>query len=155
MPAIAAIKTSSILSSTLLTTSATVGVDKTFDPEGFVLPGVAKWVDRSGGIPVGYPALTLSTRTPSKGNRNYKVFGKLVLPTLEQVAPSVIWTKAYDLTAFLEFILPERSAPAERLMLFSLVQSLFAAVINASDGSPTDSTGSPLNALVVNLESPY
>lgn len=155
MPAIAAIKTSSILSATELTTSATVGVDKTFDPEGFVLPGVAKWVDRSGGIPVGYPSLTLSTRPPVKGSRNYRVTVKVASPTLEQVAPSVIWTKAYDLQCIMEFFLPERSTSTERLAFLNAVRSLFATTITASDAVPSDATGSPLTAAVQNLESVY
>jgi hypothetical protein len=129
-----------------------VGYDVTFDPEGFVLPGVAKWVNRAGGIPVGYPALTLSSRAPTKGSRNYRVTAKLVLPTLEQLAPSVIWTKAYDCTAVMEFILPERSTAAERLILLNELHSLFAVTINASDDAPTDASGTPLIAMVQNLE---
>lgn len=155
MPAIAAFKTSSILGTTVRTTSATVGYDATFDPEGFILPGVAKWVNRAGGIPVGYPSVTLSARSPSKGSRNYKITAKLSLPVLEQVAPSVIWTKAYDLSAIMEFILPERSTAAERLAFLNHVHSLFAATINASDDVPTDATGTPLIAMITNLETVY
>jgi hypothetical protein len=155
MGAIAAIKLSSILSPTSLTTSATVGVDNTFDPEGFILPGVARWVNRIGGIAVGYPSLSLSVRPPTKVSRVYRVTGKVVLPTLEQIAPSVIYTKAYDLTALLEFWLPERSTLTERNAFLSLVHSLFATTITASDAAPTDATGSPLIAAVANFDPPY
>lgn len=155
MSAIAPIKTSSILSGTQLTTSATVGVDNTFDPEGFILPGVARWVDRIGGIAVGYPSFSLSVRPPTKASRVYRVTAKMVLPTLEQVAPSVIWTKAYDLTCLLEFLLPERSTLAERNALLSRIHSLFAATITASDAAPSDATGSPLLGAVANFDPPY
>lgn len=85
MPAIASIKTSSILASTESTSSATVSVDKTFDPEGFIAPGVARWVDRSAGVAVGFPYLSLSVRPPKKASRIYRVTAKLGLPTLETV----------------------------------------------------------------------
>jgi hypothetical protein len=161
MPAIADIKLSSIMATTHLTTSATVSVDKTLNPEGFILPGIAKWVDRSGGIAIGYPALTMSVRPPSKDSRLTRVQAKLVVPTLEQTSASTATgiqpapTKAYDCTANLEFMLPERSTLAERTALFNLVCSLFATTITASDASPSDSTGSPLSAAVLNGEAVY
>jgi hypothetical protein len=160
MSALAAIKLSSILDHSLarLSTSATVGVDKTLNPEGFITPGVARWVDRSGGIAIGYPAFTMSVRPPNKASRIYKVTAKLVLPTLEQTSPSTMTgiqpapTKAYDCSCVMEFMLPERSTLAERQALFSTVASLFARTINASDGTPTDSTASPLENGVTAFE---
>lgn len=161
MSAIAQIKTSSIIGPTETTTSATVGVDKTFDPEGFILPGVARWVDRSGGIAIGYPAISLSIRPPTKVSRVYKVMVKLALPTLEQTSPSTATgiqpapTKAYDCSCIMEFLLPERSTLAERQALLGHVRSLFATTIQASDAAPSDATGSPLKAAVENFESVY
>lgn len=160
MPAIASIKTSSLIGTVDTTTSATVGYDKTFDPEGFVAPGVARWVDRSGGISVGFPALTLSVRPPTKASRIYRVTAKLSLPTLETVGNAYNGitpgpTKAYDVQCVMEFLLPERSTAAERAALLSHVRSLFATTINASDGAPSDATGSPLTAAVSNFDAPY
>ena len=161
MSAIAAVKTSSILGATEITTSATVGVDKTFDPEGFILPGVARWCDRSGGIAIGYPRFSLSVRPPTKVSRVYKVTAKLVLPTLEQTSASTSTgiqpapTKAYDCTCMMEFLLPERSTLAERNALLSHVRSLFITTITASDALPSDATGSPLITAVANFEPPY
>lgn len=161
MSAIAPVKTSSILSATHLTTSATVSVDKTFDPEGFILPGVARWVDRSGGIAIGFPSITMSVRPPTKASRVYKVTVKLNIPTLEVTSPSTATgiqpqpTKAYDCLCVMEFMLPERSSLAERQALFNHVQSLFATTINASDAVPTDATGTPLKAAVENFEAVY
>jgi hypothetical protein len=164
MPAIAAVKTSSILTNVGVTSSATVSVDKTFDPEGFKLPGVARWVDRSGGIEVGYPSLDLSVRPPpvrTNGERMYKVTANLRIPTLEVTSPNTMTgiqpapTLAYACSARVEVMLPARSTLAERTALFSHLKSLFEDTINASDASPTDSTGSPIKAAVLNFDPPY
>lgn len=162
MAAIATIKTSSILSGVQLSTSATIGVDVSvagspgnLDPEGFIAPGVAKWVDRSATQQIGFPTLTLSSRSPSKTSRVTRVQVKFIQPILEQIPPATVFTRAYDLTANLEFLLPERSTLAERTAFFSKVQSLFCTTINASDGVPTDLTGSPLPPAVLVLDKPF
>jgi hypothetical protein len=163
MSALAAVKLSSIIDHALarLTTSATVGVDSTLNPEGINSSGVAAWVDRSGGIAIGYPRLTLSVRPPTKASRVFKVSCRLALPTLEQTSPSTATgiqpapTKAYDCSCVMEFFLPERSTLAERQKLFSMIASLFARLVNASDGAPTDSTGSPLEVAVTTFENVF
>lgn len=158
MSAIAAIKTSSLLSATESTTSATVGVDKTFDPEGPIAPGVTRYVDRSAGIAAGFPFITYSIRPPSKEARVFRVTAKVGLPTLETVgtAPYIPGPKvAYLLQGIMEFLLPERSTAAERALLFSTMRSLFATTIQASDAAPTDATLSPLVAGVNNFEQVY
>jgi len=160
MPAIASIKTSSLIGTVDFTTSATVGVDKTFDPEGMIAPGVYRWVDRSAGIAVGYPFLTLSVRPPSKASRVYRVTVKLGLPTLETVGNAYNGitpgpTMAYQCLGVMEFMLPERSTSTERTAFLSHIRSLFATTINASDGVPTDATGTGLIAAVTNFDGPY
>ena len=163
MSAIAAVKVSGIIDHSLarLTTSATVGVDSTLNPEGISPQGVASWVDRSGGYAIGYPRLTMSLRPPQKASRVYKCQVKLVLPTMETTSASTMTginpapTKAYDVAFIGEFFLPERSTLAERQKLFSQVASLFARTINASDGTPTDSTASPLEVAVTTFENVY
>jgi len=168
MSAIAAIKASSLIGTVDRTSSATVGVDKTFDPEGFILPGVARWVDRAIdatynplGVAIGYPAFTLAVRRPTKVSRLYRVTAKMALPTLEVTSPSTASgiqpapTLAYMCQCVMEFMLPERSTALERARLFSYVRSLFATTINASDDVPTDATGSPLVGAVNSFEAPY
>lgn len=163
MSALAAVNLSSILDHSLarLTTSATVGIDTTMSPDGFIQPGVARWVDRSGGIPVAYPALTMSVRPPTKASRVNKVTVKFLQPTLEVPSGGTPQgftpapTKAYDLTCVMEFMIPERSTLTERQALFSRIASLFVRTINASDGSPTDSSASPLEAAVTTFEQVY
>jgi hypothetical protein len=160
MSAPAAVKVSGIINNALarLTTDAAIGVDSTLNPEGRNAQGVVSWVDRSGGIALGYPRLTLLVRPPQKGSRVNKVTVKLVRPTLEATSTSTMTgiapppVKAYDCTFIGEFFLPERSSLAERTVLFSQVQSLFLRLINASDGAPTDNTGSPVENAVLNYE---
>jgi hypothetical protein len=145
----------------LVTTSGTVSSDSTLSPEGINPQGVAKWVDRVGGIAIGYPSVTLSVRPPTKASRVWKVTAKYVLPTLEQTSPSTATgiqpapTKAYDLTCVMEWMLPERSTLAERQRLFSLVKTLFIRNISASGGSPNNVTGSPLETAVTTYENVY
>lgn len=163
MSAIAAVKLSGKINHALarLTTDAAVCVDSTLNPEGITPQGIATWVDRSGGYAIGYPRLTMSVRPPTKASRVYKVTVKLVLPTLEATSPSTMTgiqpapTKAYDCSCIMEFFLPERSTLLERQTLYSRVASLFAQTINASDGAPSDSTGSPLQVAVENFENVY
>jgi hypothetical protein len=160
MGAIAPVKTSSIIGTVDTTTSATVSVDKTFDPEGFIAPGVARWVDRAAGVAVLFPFMTLSVRPPTKASRIYRVTAKIGLPTGETVGNAYNGitpppTPAYTVLCVMEFMLPERSTSAERTALLSHVRSLFATTINASDAAPSDATGSPLIAAVTNFDGPY
>lgn len=132
--------------------------DTTFDavvlsPAGFTQPGIAKWVDRSGGSPIAYPSLTVSVRQPNKASRICRVQAKVVLPVLEDgVSPPV---KAYDVTANIEFLLPERSTLAVRKRLASMVMSALATSVYAGDGSPNAATGSPLVPAIYDFDPPY
>lgn len=162
MAAIADIKTSTILDLAQGKTSdAGISVDTTWNPARIDTNGVAKWEDRSGGVQIAYPTMTLGLRSPTKTSKVTKVSVKLLLPIQEVAsgtnpagydpAPAV----AYTLSFIGEFILPERSTNAERVDLLSHVASLFNSNIQASDGVPTDATGSPLIAAVQNLEMVY
>lgn len=161
MAALAAMKLSTILGTMARTTSATVGFDKTYDPEGINTNGVVRWVDRSGGIALLYPAFTLSVRPPTRASRVYKITGKLVLPTGDITAPTTMTgiqpapSKAYDITCVMEWLIPERSSLAERQAAFSLAHSVMVSTINASDDVPTDATGSPVKAAVETFETVY
>lgn len=155
MSAFGQLKTSSLLGTVVATSSATVGTDKTFDPVGYTVPGVARYEDRSGGIQVGYPVFTLSVRRPTKASVISRVSAKLVIPTLEQLAPSTVWTKAYESTAMVDFLLHQRSTLAERQAMLRHLASLFFATVMASDGTPSDTTATPLVAAVENFEVPY
>jgi len=158
MPALADVKLSSILTGIRKTTSATVGVDTTMSPEGWKPGNVASWVDRSGGVPLGFKRLTFQFRPPAREareNRMYKVSTKLYFPVLETIDPAVgiFGPKlAYELQAHLDVLIPERCTAAERLIMWSLLGSLTSETVNASDDVPTDLVGSPTRSAVINLE---
>jgi hypothetical protein len=163
MPALAAISASTILaqSQTLLSTSATVGINTTLSPDGLAAPGVQRWADRSGGIQVGYPTVTIGVRKPTRDSRLTRVTVKVNLPTLATTAPTTstgsqpVPQAAYHTAVIMEFFLPERGTTAERQALLSLMLSLFASTITASDGTPTDSSVSPLYNVIKDCEPIY
>lgn len=109
-------------------------VAHTFAPVGINGP-VASYADRASGISVGYPRLTASLVVPSKGSKLYKARFKLVLPVLENITNSTMSgvlpapTKAYDLTADLQFIMPERSTLQDRKNIMALAKNLLADAV--------------------------
>lgn len=105
-------------------------VNKTFDPVN-IIGDVANWADRSSGIALGYPTVTLSVRPPVNGakTRNNKVAFRVITPVLEVTSPSTATgiqpapTKAYDLIFDGSFILPERCALAERKNILAFAKN--------------------------------
>jgi hypothetical protein len=106
-------------------------VAHSFSPQN-IKDGVARWVDRSAGIAIGYPALSFSLREPSKASKNYRITAKVVLPVLEQTSPSTATgiqpapTVAYTLLATTEIVLPERSVLADRKDLAAYLRNFLA-----------------------------
>lgn len=114
---------------------ATTPVNKTFGADHIDVNGVAFWYDRSGGIAVGYPVITSSVRPPARNatSRVNKVQVKIVVPVLEQVAPSTIWTKAYELIFQGEFLMHERSTQQERKHILAFAKNMLAhSVVTAA-----------------------
>lgn len=120
------------LANIVINDGQTTPVAHTFSPVNIDMNGVAKLADRSGGISIGFPTLTLSVRTPSKGSPNYKIVGRVTVPTLEATSPSTATgiqpapTVAYACLATIEFILPERCTLAERSNLLAYVKNYLA-----------------------------
>lgn len=91
---------------------------------------VASYADRSGGIIVGYPKLTLSLTEPSKNSRNSKARFKLMLPVLEVIAGTTVGgitppaSKAYELMADITFTIPDRATLQNRKDLLELFKNL-------------------------------
>lgn len=116
---------------------AATPVAHNFTPSG-ISGDVAKYDDRSGGISVGFPRITISSAAPSKTSRLYKARVKVVLPVLENIAgtssngftPAPV--KAYDLTADMTFILPERSTQQNRKDLLAFAKNLLANAVVTS-----------------------
>lgn len=110
-------------------------VAHTFSPVNIDAAGIAKWVDRSGGISIGFPVVTLSVQEPSKSSRAYKVTRKIVLPVLEVTSASTSTgiqpapTKAYELINTSTWVLPERSTLADRANLVAYAKNIDALAV--------------------------
>lgn len=117
-------------------------VSHTFGPnsgDGNV-PGasVISYEDRSGGIKVGYPVIQITTRPPTRQNRNHKVTLLVKRPVLENVTNSTVSgiapapTVSYDVTAKIEFVLPERSTLDVRKDALAYAKNLLANAVVTS-----------------------
>jgi len=117
-------------------------VAHTFSPnsgDGNV-PGVSviEYEDRSGGISVGFPVVTVSTRKANKQNKNHKLVITTKVPVLETLSGSTLAgivaspTKAFDLIHREEFIIPERATLANRKDLLAYAKNLLANAVVTS-----------------------
>lgn len=110
-------------------------VAHTFAPVTITPEGVAFWADRASGIALGYPKISASLREPTANSRVYKLTLKIVTPVLEVTSPSTASgiqpapTKAYDLTAVVDMLLPERSSLAERKNIAAYLKNTLANAI--------------------------
>jgi len=114
-------------------------VGHTFNPVNIDAAGVARWADRSGGIALGFPVISMSVKAPSKTTRNYRIGIKVVLPILEQTSASTATgiqpapTKAYDLLFVGEFVCPERSTLQQRKDVAAYAKNVLAnAIVTAA-----------------------
>lgn len=111
-------------------------VSHTFNPnsgDGNVAGvSVIEYEDRSGGISVGFPKISITTRVPTKANKNRKVLFAIKVPVLEVVSNSTVSgiapapTVAYDVTFQGSFVLPERASLASRKDLLAYAKNLLA-----------------------------
>lgn len=107
-------------------------VNRTFAPLMVDKAGVAWHENRATGIQIGYDTLTIGLRRATQQVTNNKLAVKLTLPTLEVTSPSTATgiqpqpTKAYELTAFVDFVLPSRSNTQERKNLITLLRNAVA-----------------------------
>lgn len=120
-----------------LNDGASTPVSHNFDPVNIV-GDLASWADRSGGIALGFPKITHSLRTPNGNSRNYRLQVKVVTPVLEVTSPSTSTgiqpapTKAYDLLANIEFVLPERSTLQQRKDVLAFAKNLLSNTVVTS-----------------------
>lgn len=116
---------------------ASTPVAHTFAPVT-ILGTMASYADRSSGISVGYPTITASLTAPSKTSRLYKARLKVVFPVLETISNSTMSgiapapTKAYDLTADMTFLMPERSTLQDRKDILALAKNLLANAVTTA-----------------------
>lgn len=109
--------------------AATPPVAHTFSPVQ-ISGNVASYADRLSGVAVGYPHITASMVRPSKTSRLTKVRLRCVMPVLETLGTNTVTgivpqpTKAYDVTADLTFILPERSGLQHRQDILAFAKGM-------------------------------
>jgi hypothetical protein len=105
-------------------------VNKTFSPADCTSQ-LATWTDRSSGINIGFPEVTLSL---TKGQDQCKVLAKVVVPTLEVISgsdggytpsPKV----AYQTLGKVEFVLPARSTLQNRKDVVAFVKNLLTNAV--------------------------
>lgn len=107
----------------------------TFSAVNVNAAGIAKWQDRSGGIALGFPTITMSLREPTKSSRVYKLVRKVSIPVLEVTSPSTASgiqpapTLAYTLQQNCEWIIPERSTQAQRDDLLAYAKNFDANAV--------------------------
>lgn len=106
-------------------------VDHTFNPLR-VEPELVRYVDKVGGIVVGFPELSISNRLPSKTAKSYKVVLRVKVPVLEQTSPSTSTgiqpapTVAYNLIGNVELTMPDRCSLDDRKTLLAYVKNYLA-----------------------------
>lgn len=162
MPAFGAIALSDdIVSAKLITSSATVGANRTLSPDVISPQGVARWADRTNAVVAAQAWMTHAVKRPVNGARNYKVTHALGIPTLETLGSASYsgylpgQKVGYQCAVRTEWSLPERSTYTERNKLLAMYISSLCLLLDASDGAPSDSTGSPIWFAVRNLETVY
>lgn len=125
----------SAIAALTLADGAATPVNHTFSPVNIDQAGVAKWADRSGGIALGFPVVTLSLRNPSKTSRNFRLTAKVVTPVLEVTSPSTSTgiqpapTLAYNVTANIDIVLPERSTQQQRKDMAAFMKNFLANAV--------------------------
>nr|QDH90883.1 MAG: hypothetical protein H2Rhizo32546e2411_000002 [Leviviridae sp.] len=131
MPALAAIT---------INDGAATPLAHTFNPSGPDKNGVNYFYDRSGGIAVGFPIVSIDLKEPkpvsaggvSAASRVYRATVKVVYPILEVTSPTTgtgiqpAPTKSYDMMFRGEFILPERSTLQNRKDIFAFAKNILA-----------------------------
>jgi hypothetical protein len=117
---------------------AATPVAHTFSPNPDLVSNLPVWVDRSGGIAMGYPKISLSVRNPTKTSRIYKVTLKIATPVMETTSASTASgippapVVSYTPLCNVEFVLPERSTLQQRKDLFAFVKNTLTNAVMAS-----------------------
>lgn len=102
-------------------------VTRTFSPIG-VKNAVAKWQDKSGGVSLGFPTITVSLREPTKVSRTNKVTAKVVFPTLDTTLPTAI-KKAHECLINIDVVLPENASPLDRAHVLAFGKNFIASAV--------------------------
>lgn len=104
-------------------------VAHTFSPAG-ITNGVALFEDRASGFQLSYNTATMSLSRPSQTSKTNRFRLKVVVPVLEVLGNNSVSgivpapTKAFDLIANVEFVMPTRASTANRADLLAYVRNI-------------------------------
>lgn len=120
-----------IFTNVVINDGAATPVARTFAPKTLI-GSDAKYVDRSSGITLGYPEITVMSSMPSKTSKLAKTRLKIVLPVMEVVNAATYNgitpapTKAYDMTFDCTFFAHERSTLQDRKHILAFARNFLA-----------------------------
>jgi hypothetical protein len=116
----------------VLADGQTTPVNKTFTPTGLV--PVTKWQDKTGGIAIGMPEVTISDKMADGVDGSYKINARIRLPVLEVISgsdggytpsPKV----AYTCIGVAEFTFPKRSTLQNRKDVKAFLKNLLSDAV--------------------------
>lgn len=116
---------------------AATPADHTFGP-AYNDGVLSRWNDRSGGIVVGFPELSLGVKLPVNGSQTQRYTAKVAVPVLEQTSPSTSTgiqpapTVAYTMLATVDFVLPVRATQQNRKDLLAYLKNFMATAVITS-----------------------
>lgn len=114
----------------VLKNGATPAVDKTFSP--IQEQPIAIWKDKTTGIAVGMPAVSISTSLASSKRTSNKWNVRVTLPVMEVAAPNGLGgyqapaKVAYNLLADVSIVAPDRSTDVQRKDLIAYCAAVLA-----------------------------
>lgn len=121
-------------SNLVLNNGETTPVPKTFSARGATME-LAKYLDISSGIAIGYPMVTISSANTGRGNDGaWRTEARILLPVLEVISgadggytpqPKV----AYNLFCKMELVAPNRSTLQNRKDLFAFAKNLLQLAV--------------------------
>lgn len=118
----------SVQTNLVLNDGQSTPVAKTFSARGADM-ALAMWKDISGGVPIGFPTITLKN-TESKGsNGAYRVEARITIPVLEVISGDAggylaVPKVAYNMFAKVELVSPSRASLQNRKDLKAFTANL-------------------------------
>lgn len=113
-------------------------VAHTFDPSGLDRNGVSLYHDRSGGVPLGFPKVSLNLSGGNGQTSMYRVKANIDVPVLKQVSGSTPAGYSpgpsidYVVRGHMEFVIPSQSSAADRADILAYAKDLLAAAVVTS-----------------------
>lgn len=110
-------------------------VAHTFDPSGLDKNGVSLYHDRSGGVPLGFPKITLALTSGNGTSTVYRVRAHVDVPVLKTASGSTPAGYSpgpavdFIMRGHVEFVLPSQSTAANRADILAYVKNLLSDAV--------------------------